>query len=100
MREALAWALNRAGIEKHVTLRTLRHTYCAARLQTYHVGPRGEAAQVGVFQVARELGHRSSAMVEKIHGHVAPRPDRLQPEVRYQLGPARLMPESAKRAAL
>lgn len=85
LRKALEWALKRAGIDKPVTLHTLRHTYTAARLQTYHVGPRGELVQVGVYQVARELGHRSSAMVEQIYGHVAPRPERLQPEVRYPI---------------
>ena len=83
VREALDWALKEAEIDKHVSLHTLRHTYCASRLQTYHYGPNGQAIQVGVFQVACELGHRGGAMVEQVYAHVSPRPDRLQPEVRY-----------------
>ncbi len=83
LRRALAWTIEEAGIDKQVTLHTLRHTYCAMRLQTYHHGPNGQLIQVGVYQVARELGHRNTDMVEQVYGHVAPRPERLQPEVRY-----------------
>ena len=42
-----------------------RHTYCAARLQTLDGG-----APVSVFTVSRELGHSSTAMVEKVYSHL------------------------------
>jgi len=42
-----------------------RHTYCAARLQTLDGG-----ASVSAFTVARELGHSSTAMVEKVYSHL------------------------------
>jgi integrase len=42
-----------------------RHTYCAARLQTLDHG-----APVGPYTVARELGHGSTAMVEKVYSHL------------------------------
>jgi len=47
------------------------------------VGPNGQPVQVGVFQVARELGHRGTLMLETCYGHIAANPDRLQSEVRY-----------------
>ena len=42
-----------------------RHTYCAARLQTLDGG-----APVAVYSVSRELGHSSTAMVERVHSHM------------------------------
>jgi integrase len=42
-----------------------RYTYCAARLQTLDHG-----ASVGPYTVARELGHGSTAMVEKAYSHL------------------------------
>jgi integrase len=42
-----------------------RHTYCTARLQTLDGG-----APVSVFTVSRELGHSSTAMVEKVCSHL------------------------------
>jgi integrase len=42
-----------------------RQTYCAARLQTLDHG-----APVGPYTVARELGHGSTAMVEKVYSHL------------------------------
>lgn len=49
------------------TLRTMRfrHTYCSARLQTLDHG-----APVAVYTVSRELGHTSTAMVERVHAHL------------------------------
>jgi hypothetical protein len=44
-----------------------RHTYCAARLQTLDHG-----APVSPYTVARELGHGSTAMVEKVYSHLGP----------------------------
>ena len=41
------------------------HTYCAARLQTLDGG-----APVAIYSVSRELGHTSTAMVEKVYSHL------------------------------
>jgi integrase len=43
----------------------LRHTYCAARLQTLDRG-----APVSIYTVARELGHTSTAMVQRVYAHL------------------------------
>jgi integrase len=48
-----------------VTPYTLRHTYCAARLQTLDTG-----APVSPFTVGRELGHGGDALVRKVYGHL------------------------------
>lgn len=48
-----------------VRLKYLRHTYCAARLQTLDRG-----APVSPFTVARELGHGGTALVNRIYGHL------------------------------
>jgi integrase len=42
-----------------------RHTYCAARLQTVDHGE-----PVAPFTVARELGHRSTEMVDTVYSHL------------------------------
>jgi len=65
VRRSLALALDRAGIEKHVTYHTFRHTYTAARLQTLDGG-----APVSPWTVARELGHADLGMLERIYGHL------------------------------
>src|SRR5206468_3053390 len=48
-----------------ITPYTLRHTYCAARLQTLDAG-----APVSPFTVGRELGHGGDALVRKVYGHL------------------------------
>lgn len=48
-----------------VTPYTLRHTYCAARLQTLDGG-----APVSPFTVGRELGHGGDALVRRVYGHL------------------------------
>ena len=45
--------------------RLLRHSYCAARLQTLDGG-----APISPFTVARELGHEGLDMVLRIYGHL------------------------------
>ncbi|MCH7857284.1 MAG: tyrosine-type recombinase/integrase [Gemmatimonadetes bacterium] len=55
----------RAGIHKP-RLQAFRHSYTAARLQTLEHG-----APVSVWQVARELGHRSTQMIDDRYGHLA-----------------------------
>jgi integrase len=65
LRGSLSRALRNAGIDKRVTLHTLRHCYTAARLQTTDNG-----APVSVFTVMRELGHRSIDLIETTYGHL------------------------------
>jgi len=60
----------RAGIAKP-RLHAFRHSYTAARLQTLEHG-----APVSIWQVASELGHQSTAMIEKRYGHLATVRDR------------------------
>ena len=43
----------------------LRHTYCAARLQTLD-----NKAPVSPYTVAKELGHGGEAMVRRVYGHL------------------------------
>lgn len=45
--------------------RILRHSYCAARLQTLDHG-----APISPYTVARELGHTDLSMVLRIYGHL------------------------------
>ncbi|HEX4628778.1 MAG TPA: hypothetical protein VH137_08315 [Gemmatimonadales bacterium] len=45
--------------------KAFRHTYTATRLQTLDRG-----APVSVFTVSRELGHASTAMVERVYAHL------------------------------
>jgi integrase len=52
----------RAG---EVRSRIFRNTYAAARLQTTDHG-----APVAVWTVSRELGHTSTALVERVYGHL------------------------------
>jgi len=70
-RHRLAAAAN-GGVAKRagwdagaIRSKMFRHTYCAARLQTLDGG-----APVGVYTVARELGHGSVAMVSRVYAHL------------------------------
>jgi integrase len=59
---------NKAGQpKKRGTVRTkaLRHSYCAARLQTLDGG-----APVSIYTLSRELGHTSPAMVQRVYAHL------------------------------
>ncbi len=55
----------RVGVPKP-RLHAFQHSYTAARLQTLQHG-----APVSVWQVARELGHRSTQMIDDRYGHLA-----------------------------
>ncbi len=73
-RKALDAVGERAGWkEGEIRSKMFRHTYCAARLQTLDHG-----APVTTFTVAKELGHGSVAMVEKVYGHVGKRAHRAE----------------------
>ncbi len=55
-----------AGWKKgEITSKMFRHTYISARIQTTHNGE-----PVAAFTVAREVGHSSTAMIEKVYGHL------------------------------
>ena len=57
----------RAGFpsDERVRLHQLRHTYTAARMQTCDRG-----RPVAPYTVARELGHSSTAMIERVYGRL------------------------------
>lgn len=55
-------ALPDAGEKLHVRPRLLRHSYCAARLETLDRG-----APISPYTVARELGHQGLAMVLRVY---------------------------------
>ena len=48
-----------------ITPKMFRHTYISARIQTTENG-----APVAAFTVAKEVGHSSTAMIEKVYGHL------------------------------
>lgn len=83
MRRLLARLCKAAGIEKHVTPHTLRHTWCAMRLQTLDQG-----APVAPFTVMVEGGWTSLKMVERIYGHL--------PKQRLRLEVLTYRPEAAR----
>lgn len=69
----LSTALERAEIDKNVTLHNLRHTYTAARLQTLEHGH-----PVSPYTVVRELGHKNLDQLMDTYGHVQQRPIRKE----------------------
>ncbi len=58
-----------AGPAGEITPKMFRHTYISPRIQTTHAG-----APVAAFTVAREVGHSSTAMIEKVYGHLGAGP--------------------------
>lgn len=64
-RKSLATAVETAGIAKDVTPHTFRHTYTAQRIQTLDGG-----APVTLYQVARELGHKTVSLIQDRYGHL------------------------------
>ncbi len=65
IRSRLSAAAAMAKIDKHVTPNTFRHTFTASRLQTTDNG-----MPVSVWQVACELGHRDTKLIESTYGHL------------------------------
>jgi integrase len=66
VRKALDHIGTRAGFPKgHIRLHMLRHTYASQRIQTCDRG-----RPVAMYTVARELGHRSTTMLEDRYGHL------------------------------
>lgn len=77
VRKALDRIAKRAGFpEGSIRLHQLRHTYTAARLQTCDRG-----RPVALYTVARELGHRSTNMIEDRYGHLHDRAEEGGAEV-------------------
>ena len=70
-RNRLEAAVQEAKINKRVTPKTFRHTYTAMRLQTTDNGK-----PVSVWQVACELGHRDTNLIERTYGHLLNTRDR------------------------
>src|SRR5436309_14621921 len=66
VRKVLDAVAKRAGwTQGEITTKMFRHTYISARIQTTDSG-----APVAAFTVAREVGHSSTAMLEKVYGHL------------------------------
>jgi integrase len=65
-RKLLDRVAQRAGWKAgEIRSKMFRHSYCATRLQTLDGG-----APVAVYSVSRELGHSSTAMVERVYSHM------------------------------
>jgi integrase len=81
VRKQLDAIAKRAGMEEgSVRTRTFRHSYTAARLETLDHGQ-----PVSVYRVAKELGHSSTAMIEKTYGHVG-RVRHRSEEIEFRVG--------------
>ncbi len=66
IRKLIDGVAKRAGWKSgEITPKMFRHTYISARIQTTQNG-----APVAAFTVAREVGHSSTAMIEKVYGHL------------------------------
>lgn len=65
------------GIQEAIAFHILRHTYCAARLQTTDRG-----APIQQHTVMAEMGHRDYKLIAEIYGHVQHRAPRGE-EVLY-----------------
>lgn len=72
LRGCFGKTLEAAGITKAVTWHSLRHTYCAMRLQTTDKGK-----PVSLWTVKDEMGHTTLGLIERIYGHL--------PEIRRRL---------------
>ena len=75
LRKPVTKIAERAGFSEPVLLHSLRHTYTAARIQTCDQG-----RPVQIYTVARELGHTSTAMIERVYGHLHHRVQAGDPE--------------------
>jgi integrase len=78
VRVTLERVTEKAGVDKHVTLHTFRHTYTATRLQTLDHGQ-----PVSPYTVMRELGHKKISLIENTYGHLLNVRHR-EPVLRYQ----------------
>lgn len=82
MLDTLRWSLSTVEdktkkLDTHLTLKVFRHTYASVRVQTLDGGE-----PISTWQVARELGHKSTKQVEERYAHLLETPHR-HPDVRY-----------------
>lgn len=94
LRKTLDNIAPRAGYrEGELRTRLFRHTYCAARLQTFdgyrkvttgEEKPRLEPIPVSRDTVAREMGHGGTQLVERVYGHLGEVRHRSE-EVEYRV---------------
>lgn len=74
LRKSLDSIAKRAGFQEGEVRTTMfRHTYATQRLQTTDHG-----SPVSIWTVARELGHKSTNMIEDRYGHLADAPHRSE----------------------
>ena len=79
-RKALDGVAARCGFKKgEIRSKMFRHTYTSQRLQTFSWVKTGDDAEgqpilsaipTAKFQVSKELGHGSAAMVDRVYGHL------------------------------
>ena len=75
--ERMALVGERAGFPKgHIQLHMLRHTYASQRVQTCDRG-----RPVALYTVARELGHKTTDMLEDRYAHLHDRTEEGGTEV-------------------
>lgn len=76
LRKAIRRCVERAGLGdgRRVTAHSLRHTFATQLLQTLVRTDSGQLAVRSSFDAARRLGHRSSALVDDVYGHLVPHP--------------------------
>ncbi len=78
-RKTLDTIAARVGFQEgEVRLHAFRHSYIAARIQTLDRG-----APVALYTVAREVGHKSTAMIEDRYGHLVRSRNPRSDELRY-----------------
>jgi len=65
LNEVLGWSPARALDPERISAKVFRNSYAAARLQTLDRG-----MPVSMYTVARELGHGSLDMLDRIYGHL------------------------------
>jgi len=70
-RKTLKRCVELAELRINVTPLTCRHTYCSTRLQTTKSG-----APIALLDVAREMGHNDTDMIQRVYGHVMRNPRR------------------------
>lgn len=72
LRESMARDMASAGIEKHITDHSLRHSYISARSRMYREIVRGgqvTLVPVHLKDIIREVGHGSERMAREVYDH-------------------------------
>lgn len=66
----LSAAARRAGLTKHVTHHTLRHSYASARLQMQHKTITGHLVPVDREMLVKEIGHSDAEVLKIVYAHI------------------------------